>query len=258
MSRKLQLEKPRLRLGNPSLPSERNVVEIRSPHSRGDASAGDTCSVDTSITIIKSAVESIRTVLLEVIQALAATVQMRDPYTADHLRKVAQLALAIAKELGLPEEQCEGLWLTALVHDLGKLSVPAEILSKPSGLRAEETLLIHEHPQVGYEILRKIEFPWPIADTVLQHHERVNGSGYPRGLSGEEIRLEARILGVADVVEAMSSHRPYRPAFDIDEALEEISQQKDVLYDPDVVEVCLGLFTAEAGFQFETTCCVRN
>jgi len=185
------------------------------------------------------------------IHALASAVEMRDPYTAGHQREVAQLACAIAKEMDLPEEQIEGIRMAGLIHDIGKINVPAEILSKPSTLNGLEFGLIKTHPQVGCDILNgTIEFPWPIAQIVLQHHERMDGSGYPVGLSGEEILLEARILGVADVVEAMASHRPYRPALSINQALEEISQNRGILYDPEVVDACLKLFT-EKGFKLE-------
>jgi HD-GYP domain-containing protein (c-di-GMP phosphodiesterase class II) len=139
--------------------------------------------------------------------------------------------------------------MAGLIHDVGKISVPAEILNKPGGLNAIEYALIRNHSRIGHDILKAVEFPWPLAQIVLQHHERMDGSGYPQGLSGEEIILEARILGVADVVEAMSSHRPYRPAHSLEDALEEISQNRGVLYDAEVVDVCLELFT-EDGFEF--------
>jgi HD-GYP domain-containing protein (c-di-GMP phosphodiesterase class II) len=145
--------------------------------------------------------------------------------------------------MNLPKEQVEGLGLAALVHDIGKISIPVDILSKPSRLSNAEMVLIRTHPKVSYDILKGIEFPWPINDIVLQHHERMDGSGYPQGLSGEAILLEARILGVADVVEAMASHRPYRPARGIDAALEEISKNKGFLYDPEVADACLRVFT---------------
>ncbi|MBM4465408.1 MAG: PAS domain S-box protein [Chloroflexi bacterium] len=184
------------------------------------------------------------------VNVLVSAVEMRDPYTAGHQRQVTQLACAIAKEMGLPQEQIEGLRMAGLIHDVGKIGVPAEVLSKPGPLTALQYGLIQAHPQVGHDILNgAIEFPWPVAQIVLQHHERMNGSGYPRGLSGQEIMLEARILAVADVVEAMASHRPYRPAHTLDKALEEISQNRGVLYDPEVVDVCLKLFT-EKGFEF--------
>ncbi|GAG56809.1 unnamed protein product, partial [marine sediment metagenome] len=145
----------------------------------------------------------------------------------------------------------EGIQIAALVHDIGKINIPAEILSKPSKLNEMEFSLIKNHPKVGYDILRKIDFPWPVAKIVLQHHEKIDGSGYPQGLKGEKILLEAKIIGVADVVEAMSSHRPYRPSLGIDKALEEIIQNRGVLYDPEVVDVCLKLFK-EKDFKFES------
>jgi HD-GYP domain-containing protein (c-di-GMP phosphodiesterase class II) len=151
--------------------------------------------------------------------------------------------------MGLPEDQVDGLRMAGIVHDLGKIAVPAEILSKPTKLSNIELALIKVHPQTSYDILKDIDFPWPVAEIVFQHHERMDGSGYPRGLKGDEIFLEARILMVADVVEAMASHRPYRPALGIDKALEEISQNKGILYDPEVVEVCLRLFRNK-GYRF--------
>jgi PAS domain S-box-containing protein len=199
---------------------------------------------------LRQSFERLRRSFEGTIHVLASAVEMRDPYTAGHQRRVAQLACAIAKEIGLPEEQIEGLRMAGLIHDVGKVNVPAEILSKPGWLTDLEFGLIKMHPQTGYDVLQAIEFPWPVAQMVLQHHERMDGSGYPQGLSGEEILLEARILGVADVVEAMFSHRPYRPARGLDQALEEISQNRGVLYDPEVVDACLKLFT-EKGFKFE-------
>jgi putative two-component system response regulator len=184
------------------------------------------------------------------VHALVAAIEMRDPYTAGHQQRVAQLACVIATEMGLPEEQIEGLRMAGLIHDIGKMNVPTEILSMPGGLNDLQYGLIKTHPQTGHHILTEIEFPWPLAQIVLQHHERLDGSGYPQGLSGEEIMLEARILAVADVVEAMASHRPYRPPRGLDKALEEISQNKGVLYDPVVVDTCLKLF-AEERFKFE-------
>ncbi|MBM4465971.1 MAG: HD domain-containing protein [Chloroflexi bacterium] len=184
------------------------------------------------------------------VNTLVSAIEIRDPYTGGHQRRVTQLACAIANEMGLPEEQIEGIRMAGLIHDLGKITVPAEILSKPSELTELEFGLIKMHPKIGYDVLKEMDFPWPVAQIVLQHHERVDGSGYPQGLSGEEIILEARILGVADVVEAMASHRPYRPARGIDEALEEISQGRGRLYDTEAVDACLKLFT-EKGFELE-------
>jgi HD-GYP domain-containing protein (c-di-GMP phosphodiesterase class II) len=187
----------------------------------------------------------------ELVKRMGAEEELRQSYTAGHQLRVTQLACAIAKEMGLPEEQIEGIHMAGLVHDIGKINVPAEILSKPGTLNDLEFGLIKTHSQVGHNILDgTIEFPWPIAQIVLQHHERMDGSGYPVGLSGDEIILEARILGVADVVEAMASHRPYRPARGIDQALVEISQNRGILYDPEVVDACLKLFN-EKRFKFE-------
>ena len=192
----------------------------------------------------------LREALGGIIQTVASIVEVKDPYTAGHQRRVADLAQAIATEMGLPQEQIEGIRMTGLIHDLGKIAIPAEILSTPSRLNDIQWDMIKTHPQVGYDILKRIDFPWPVAKIVLQHHERMDGSGYPQGLSGEEIMLEARILAVADVVEAMVSHRPYRPAHSIDEALEEISRNRGILYDPEVVDACVRLFT-EKGFKLK-------
>ncbi|RZB30778.1 MAG: hypothetical protein SRB1_03058 [Desulfobacteraceae bacterium Eth-SRB1] len=184
------------------------------------------------------------------IDALAMTLEMRDPYTAGHQRRVAQLAKAIAQEMNCSDNEIKGIHFAAFIHDIGKIHVPAEILSKPAELTKAEFEMIKLHPQSGYDILKNIDFPWPLADIVLQHHERMNGSGYPQGLSGENICMEARILAVADTVEAMSAHRPYRAARGIEEALSEIEKNRAILYDPDVVDACLRLF-AEKGFKFE-------
>ncbi|MCJ7687104.1 MAG: response regulator [Desulfobacteraceae bacterium] len=185
-----------------------------------------------------------------IIQAIASTVEIKDLYTAGHQLRVAGLAFAIAKEMGLSEDQAEGVRVAGTIHDLGKIAVPAEILSKPGQITEIEFGIIKTHPQTGYDILKDMEFPWPLAQIVLQHHEKMDGSGYPQGLSDEKILLEARVLSVADVVEAMASHRPYRPALGIDVALEEISKNKGLLYDPEVVDACLKLFM-EKGFKFE-------
>ena len=184
------------------------------------------------------------------IQALATVTEARDPYTAGHQRRVTQLACAVARELGLSADQVAGLRVMGLLHDLGKISIPAEILSKPGKLSDTEFGLIKSHTKAGYEIVKEIRFPWPVAEVILQHHERLDGSGYPQGLTGPDITLEARILAVADVVEAMSSYRPYRPALGLDQALEEIAQKKGILYDPEVVDACIKVCT-EDKFTFE-------
>jgi len=184
-----------------------------------------------------------------VVSVLASTVERRDPYTAGHQRRTAELACAIAHAMDLPPEQVEGLRMAASVHDLGKLSVPAEILSRPGTITRPEMDMIKRHPETASEVLSAVEFPWPITDIVLQHHERMDGSGYPAQLTGDQLMLEARVLAVADVVEAMASHRPYRPALGIEAALAEISEQSGKLYDRQVVGACLKVFH-EGEFQF--------
>ena len=177
------------------------------------------------------------------------TVEKRDPYTSGHQMRVAGLTRAIAESLALSQDQIEGAFMAASIHDIGKISLPAEILTKPVQLTDIEISLIQAHAQAGFDILKGIEFPWPIADIIVQHHERMDGSGYPRGLAGEEILIEARIIGVADVVETMASHRPYRPSMGIDKALQEIISNKGKLYDTRVVDACLHIFN-EQGFEF--------
>jgi len=198
---------------------------------------------------IKQGYEKLQKTMEATIYTISKIIETRDPYTAGHQNTVSQLAVAIAQEMKLPEDKIEGIRIAALIHDIGKINIPAEILSKPSKLNGMEFSLIKNHPKVGYDILRKIDFSWPVAKIVLQHHERLDGSGYPNNLKDEEILLEARIIGVADVVEAMSSHRPYRPALGIDKALEEISQNRGILYDPEVVDICFKLFK-EKDFKF--------
>ena len=192
--------------------------------------------------LVEDKTRAMKANMLAFVTAIASTVERRDPYTAGHQRRTAHLATAIATEMHLPEALIEGLNLAAVVHDIGKIGIPAEILCKPSKLDNLEYGLIKRHPEIGYDILKSIAFPWPLAKTVLQHHERLDGSGYPAGLKDEEILLEAKILAVADVVEAMMSHRPYRPALGIESALNEISRNKDRLYDAKVVDACVKLF----------------
>ncbi|MCX5971710.1 MAG: HD domain-containing protein, partial [Coprothermobacterota bacterium] len=188
--------------------------------------------------------------LEQTVQALATLAEMKDPYTAGHQTHVSQLTGAIGREMKLDGETLECLRVAATLHDLGKLYVPAEILSKPGKLNTLEFRMIQTHSQVGYEILKGIDFPWPVAEIVLQHHERKDGSGYPRAMKGEEILLEARIIAVADVVEAMSYHRPYRPALGVEKALEEIRSHRVTLFDEEVVAACLRIFeTGEFRFQ---------
>ena len=199
---------------------------------------------------IRQNLHNLREAIEGSIELTALMVEAKDPYTAGHQRRVSILSCAIAKEMNLSEEQIEGTKIAGLIHDLGKISIPSEILSKPGRITDIEFSLIKNHPQIVYNILKTTKFPWPIKQIVLQHHERMDGSGYPSGLLGEKILIEARILGVADVVEAISSHRPYRPALGIDKALEEISKNRGILYDPKVVDACLNLFTKKE-FKFE-------
>lgn len=194
--------------------------------------------------------EKLQRTMEDTIQCMTRIVEMRDPYTAGHQRRVVQLACAMAKEFDFSKDRIDGICMAGLIHDIGKINVPSEILSKPGRLTELEFDMIKTHAQISYDILKTIDFPWPVARIALQHHERMDGSGYPQGLSGKDIMLEARILAVADVVEAMSSHRPYRKARGIDKALEEILQNRGILYDPRVVDACLKLFT-EKGFRFE-------
>ncbi|PKN53155.1 MAG: hypothetical protein CVU55_02790 [Deltaproteobacteria bacterium HGW-Deltaproteobacteria-13] len=196
----------------------------------------------------KESIDRLRNALGGTIRAIASMVETRDPYTAGHQRRVSDLARAIATEMGLSNDRVEGLRVAAIIHDIGKLSIPAEILSKSSKLTNIEFNLIKYHSQSGYDILKDIEFPWPIARMVIEHHERMDGSGYPNGITGDNLLLESRILSVADVVEAMVSHRPYRPALGPNKALEEIVRNKGTLYDPDVVNICLRLFN-EKGYR---------
>ncbi len=178
----------------------------------------------------------------ETVQAMSALVAARDPYTAGHQQRVAGLAEAIAEELGLREGRKQQVGLAGLVHDLGKISIPAEILNKPASLSEAEMSIVRLHPEIGYRVLKEIELLNPISEIVLEHHERLDGSGYCQGLKGSELSLEGKILAVADVVEAMSSYRPYRPALGVERALEEINQNKGRLYDPIVVDACMRVF----------------
>jgi len=191
---------------------------------------------------LEISLEKTKGILNQTIASLATIVEIGDPYTAGHQNKVAQLATSIAREMGLSEDKIEEIFVSATIHDIGKINIPSEILCKPGKITEFEYGIIKTHCQTGYEIIKQIEFPWPIAEIILQHHEKIDGSGYPKGLKGNEILLASRILKVADVIDAISSHRPYRPALGIDVALEEISDNKGVFYDPIVVDACLSLF----------------
>jgi putative two-component system response regulator len=206
--------------------------------------------VDRRTYLLRESEKRLKNNLLESVSALAAMIELRDPYTAGHQRRVAKLAKVIADEMGLTEERIEGLELAAAVHDVGKISIPLEILSKQGPLGQFEVSLLREHPKAGYDILKSIDFPWPIANIVLQHHERINGSGYPDGLMGDETLLESRILAIADVIEAMASHRPYRPSIGIRKALGEVESKQGILFDSEIVAATLRLFR-EKGYQLE-------
>jgi PAS domain S-box-containing protein/putative nucleotidyltransferase with HDIG domain len=217
---------------------------IQSPYGKADqmmSIANDITERKNAETRLLQSLEQLNRLLERTVESMALTVEIRDPYTAGHQRRVAQLAKAIAETMGLKEEQA-GIRLASIIHDIGKIGVPAEILSKPGKISDLEFELIKTHSQVGYEVLKSIEFTWPIAEIVLQHHEQLDGSGYPNHLTGAEILLEAKIINVADVVEAMSTHRPYRPALGVAKALETIAVKKGILYDQTVVEACLSLF----------------
>ena len=199
---------------------------------------------------LQQTLDSLRKSVGATIQVMVSAVEMRDPYTAGHQIRTADLARAIATEMGLPKNKIDGIRMAGSIHDIGKISIPAEILSKPTKLTDIEFSLIKEHSRSGYEMLKNVESPWPLAQIVYQHHERMDGSGYPRNLKGDEILIEARIMAVADMVEAMASHRPYRPALGIEAALEEIVKNKGILYDDAVADACLRLFR-EKGYQLK-------
>jgi len=211
--------------------------------------AGIVCIVK-DITERKQAEEKLKKTRDAALDTMSKIIETKDPYTAGHQQRVCQLAIRIAQEMTLSEDKTEGIRIASLIHDIGKIGIPTEILSKPSRLSDIEFSLIKNHSQIGYDILKSDDFSYPVAQIVFQHHEKINGSGYPRGLKGDEILLEAKIIGVADVVEAMSSHRPYRPALGIDKALEEISQNRGILYNPEAVDICIKLFK-ERGFKFD-------
>jgi len=199
--------------------------------------------------LIQSLIQ-LQVIMLQTVDAIGTIAELRDPYTAGHQRRVTKLALALAQKMGMDDNRITGLRVAGVLHDLGKITVPAEILSRPGKLTENEMMMIRYHAESSYDILKKIDFPWPVAEIARQHHERFDGSGYPKGLTGDDILLEARILAVADVVEAMASHRPYRPSLGINAALEEIARQKGVLFDPEVVDACIQICVKE-NFSFD-------
>jgi putative nucleotidyltransferase with HDIG domain len=203
--------------------------------------ARDITERKAAMEILKKSRDDLHASLEETVASLASTAEKRDPYTAGHQQRVERIACAIARELGFSEERIEGLHIAALLHDIGKITLPSEYLSKPTKLSNEEKAVFKCHPEVGYEILKNIQFPWPVAEIVYQHHEHLDGSGYPRGLTDADILLEAKILTVADVVEAMSSHRPYRPSLGIAMALDDIRAGRGTRYHAPSVDACLRL-----------------
>jgi len=194
--------------------------------------------VDRQTRRLQEAVEKLQKTTEDVIQMMAKMSEIRDPYTSGHQRKVAELAEAIAVELGLDKDTAKSILMTGIIHDVGKIAIPIELLTKPGKLTDMVFEIIKTHCREGADLVKGFDLPWPVADILIQHHERLNGSGYPEGLKGDAIRIEARILAVADVVEAMSSHRPYRPALGVERAMKEIKENKNVLYDPEVVDAC--------------------
>jgi putative nucleotidyltransferase with HDIG domain len=222
----------------------------------GRAPMAGSVSIDVSPLIeaqaeARQTAERLRQTLDGTVLAMSHVVETRDPYTAGHERRVAELVVAIGAEMGLSGEDLEGVRVAALIHDIGKIAVPAEILTRPGRLSKDEFRLIMQHPEAGHDIVAGIDFGRPVAEMILQHHERLDGSGYPAGLSGDEIMPAARILAAADVVEAMASHRPYRPSMGVPAALDEIRSGAGTRYDADVSAACLAVFE-QRGFAFTT------
>lgn len=210
-----------------------------------------------TLTLLKEANEKLRlsnlelrSTLMGTVSSLASVTEFKDPYTAGHQERVAAISRAIAEKIDLGQEEVGAVYIAGLLHDIGKISVPAGILSKPTKLKPAEMDLIREHAQAGFEIIRDVKFPWPVAEVVQQHHERLDGSGYPAGLKGDQVLDNAKIIAVADVVEAMMSHRPYRAALGKEMALEEISSKKGILYEPRVVDACIGLLSQNESLPF--------
>jgi len=205
----------------------------------------------------KQSIKKLQKSMRGIVQTLSVAIESKDSYSIGHQKRVAKLARCIAEEMGLSKDRIEGVSIAAALHDIGKITIPTEILNKLDQLSEDEFNLIKTHPRLGYDILNEIEFPHPVAQIVLQHHERLDGSGYPSGLSGKDILLEAKILGVADVIDAMQSPHPYRPALGLDRVLDEISRNRGVLYDFNVVYACLVVFN-EKGFKFDDRLCAAN
>ncbi len=224
----------------------KKLAELRSELSDSEALTAKQIQIEKSL---RQNYEKLQHTLEDIIEVITKVVEIRDLYLVDHQEKVSKLATKIAQEMGLSTDKIEGIRIAALIHDIGRISIPNEVLNNPHTLSKIELELIKSHPQITYDILKTINFPWPVAEIILQHQELINGSGYPNELKGNEILIEAKIIAVANVIEAMSSRRAYRSAHSIEEALEEISQKKGILYDPEVVDACIGLFK-EKGFEW--------
>ena len=237
----------RLKKNGGSIPVYLNAVKA---HDFSNNSTGY-IGIYFDLTEIEESKKQIQSGMTQIILALSTTIEKRDPYTASHQNRVAKLSEKIAQQVGLNEDKTKGLSLGAIIHDAGKIHIPGEILNRPGALSDHEFGMIKEHPRVGYDIIKDIEFPWPVADMVLSHHERIDGSGYPNGVAGPYISIEARIIAVADVVEAISAHRPYRPALGMDVAVGEISKNSGIKYDADIVDVCCNLIKQEGSRLFE-------
>jgi putative nucleotidyltransferase with HDIG domain len=227
------------------------IINIANALRRQQLEAEQRVRFDKLEQLVEKRTSELHQALTGVVMAAANTLEFRDPYTAGHQRRVGELAKSLAQELGCSDEEVEGVYLAGLIHDLGKVAVPAEILSKPSKLSRLEFDLIKLHSQVGYDILKDITFPWPIAEIVRQHHERLDGSGYPQGLTEKDILFESRILAVADVVEAMSSHRPYRPGLGVENSLHELAKRRGKLFEVRIVDACFDLFQQQK-FSFDS------
>lgn len=241
-----------MRAGGNEFPVELEVVTVR--QSNNPVFMAYIRDISERVRATREKVETftkVQKTLLQTVLAVSRALEIRDPYTAGHQKRVAHLAAAIATELGLAGKRLDGIYLGALIHDIGKIAIPAEILSRPGKLLEEDEYYLKTHCLKGYEILEPIDFPWPVAEIAFQHHEHIDGSGYPQGLTGSDILLEAKIVSIADVVEAQTSHRPYRPAASLEGALKSIYSKSGIWYDKKAVSACLSLF--ERGYKIGDT-----
>jgi PAS domain S-box-containing protein/putative nucleotidyltransferase with HDIG domain len=245
-----RVEVTAMRADGSRFPAELEVISVKPDRSRVFvAYIRDITERKAALRAQQRYAVNIKKTLVQTILAISRMVEIRDPYTAGHQRRVAHLAAAIAQSLQFSEEKVEGVFLGGLIHDIGKIAVPSEILARPGNLREEDAFYLQIHCRKGYEILSPVECPWPVAEIALQHHEHIDGSGYPQGLKGTDILLESRIVCVADVVESLTAHRPYRPAYPMDRALGEISRRAGKWYDIDIVKACIKLF--ESGYHID-------